>query len=250
MSKSTAANSSTYQKGNLLYEGKAKRVYATASPDEYIVEYKDDATAFNGQKRGQISDKGVVNNRISNVLFRVLEQSGIPTHFIAELSDRETLVRAVRIIPLEVVVRNYTAGSLAKRLGVEEGLPLTQPIIEFYYKDDNLGDPLVNDDHILAFAWASPVELAKLRELALRTNDVLREFFRARNVLLVDFKLEFGRTADGSIALADEISPDTCRLWDATSLEKLDKDRFRRDLGQVEEAYQEMLRRVQKEVQS
>jgi phosphoribosylaminoimidazole-succinocarboxamide synthase len=245
----TPAGTDAYRKGNLLYEGKAKRVYATASPDAYVVEYKDDATAFNGQKRGQIADKGVVNNRISNVLFQVLEQNGIPTHFIAELSDRETLVRAVQIIPLEVVVRNYTAGSLAKRLGVEEGRPLPRPVIEFYYKDDSLGDPLVNDDHILAFNWASSEELARLRELALKTNDVLRDFFQARNVLLVDFKLEFGRTADASIVLADEISPDTCRLWDAITLEKLDKDRFRRDLGQVEEAYQEMLRRVQKEVQ-
>lgn len=231
-------------KGALLYEGKAKKVFVTDSPDFYIVEYKDDATALNGEKRGTIGGKGVINNQMSNLLFALLMENGVQTHFVEALSERETLVRAVRIIPLEVVVRNLAAGSMAKRLGLREGMELKQPIVEFYYKDDALGDPLVTSAHIEALGWATPEDLQVIETMALRVNGVLREFMDARNVLLVDFKLEFGRDTEAQIVLADEISPDTCRFWDAKTHEKLDKDRFRRDLGGVEEAYHEMMRRV------
>lgn len=232
------------QKGQQLYEGKAKKVYATDDETQYIVSYKDDATAFNGQKRGTITGKGALNNRLSNLFFRHLMAAGVPTHLIEELNHSETLVAAVTIIPLEVVVRNLAAGSMAARLGLTEGTQLKRPIVEFYYKSDELADPLVTDDHIEVCGFATAAERDQLKSLALTINGLLTAFLRDRNILLVDFKLEFGRTHDGQIVLADEISPDTCRLWDATTLEKLDKDRFRRDLGGVEEAYQEIMRRV------
>ncbi len=231
-------------RGELRYEGKAKRVYATPDPARFIVEYKDDATAFNAQKRGTILDKGVVNNHITAHLYPMLEQAGVPTHFIERLSEREQLVRAVEIIPVEVVVRNVAAGSFAKKLAIAEGTLLARPIVEYYYKSDVLGDPLINTDTAVSLGWATEAELARVRELALKVNSVLTPFFLARQIRLVDFKLEFGKTEGGEIVLADEISPDTCRFWDAESGEKLDKDRFRRDLGGVEDAYQEMLRRV------
>jgi phosphoribosylaminoimidazole-succinocarboxamide synthase len=227
------------------YEGKAKRVYRTDNPHYYIVEYKDDATAFNGEKRGTVGGKGVVNNRLSNLFMRLLAEKGIPTHFVEELGERETLVRAVEIIPLEVVVRNLAAGSMAKRLGLREGTSLPHPIVEFYYKDDALGDPLVTDDHVDVLGIAPPARRQRMRELALAVNQVLGDFLRSVGVILVDFKLEFGLDSDGRMLLADEISPDTCRFWDAATLDKLDKDRFRRDLGGIEAAYQEMLRRVE-----
>ena len=232
------------QKGEQLYEGKAKKVYATDDANLVIVDYKDDATAFNGEKKGTIVGKGVVNNRMSNLFFELIEQNGIPTHYVKTLSDRETLVKKVAIIPLEVVVRNLAAGSMAKRLGLTEGMDLPRPLVEFYYKDDALGDPLVTDDHVDVLGIADAPTRETLRRMALGVNDVVKRFLIARNVILVDFKLEFGRTADGQIVLADEISPDTCRFWDATTKEKLDKDRFRRDLGNVEEAYAEMMKRV------
>jgi phosphoribosylaminoimidazole-succinocarboxamide synthase len=232
------------EKREQLYEGKAKKIYRTSLPDRYWVEYKDDATAFNGEKRGKIVGKGELNNRITAIFFTLLKEKGIDNHFVQLLSDNEQLVRKVEIIPLEVVVRNIAAGSLAKRLGMEEGTLLPQPVVEFYYKDDALGDPLVNHSHIKVLGVASDDDLARLEELGLRVNEVLQEYLRERNVILVDFKLEFGRTPEGEILLADEISPDTCRFWDAVTKEKLDKDRFRRDLGNVEEAYQEMLRRL------
>ncbi|AFZ66291.1 phosphoribosylaminoimidazolesuccinocarboxamide synthase [Deinococcus peraridilitoris] len=231
-------------KGELRYEGKAKKVYATDKPGEYIVEYKDDATAFNAQKRGTVADKGVVNNAITSVLYPRLEAAGVPTHFLAQLSEREQLVKAVEIVPVEVVVRNVAAGSFSKRLGLSEGVLLSQPVVEYYYKSDVLGDPLINTDTAVTMGWATEEDLAVIRTLALRVNAFLTPFFAARGVRLIDFKLEFGKTPDGEIVLADEISPDTCRFWDAQSGEKLDKDRFRRDLGGVEDAYQEMLRRV------
>jgi phosphoribosylaminoimidazole-succinocarboxamide synthase len=232
------------EKREQLYEGKAKKIFRTSLPDHYWVEYKDDATAFNGEKKGKIVGKGELNNRITAIFFTLLKEKGIDNHFVQLLSANEQLVRKVEIIPLEVVVRNIAAGSLAKRLGMEEGTPLPQPVVEFYYKDDALGDPLVNHSHIKVLRVASDDELAKLEELGLRVNEVLQEYLRERNVILVDFKLEFGHTPEGEILLADEISPDTCRFWDAVTKEKLDKDRFRRDLGNVEEAYQEMLRRL------
>lgn len=231
-------------RGELKYEGKAKRVYATDNAGEYVVEYKDDATAFNAQKRGTIAGKGAVNNAITSALFPQLEAAGVPTHFIRQLSEREQLVRAVTIIPVEVVVRNVAAGSFSKRLGVEEGTPLTQPVIDYCYKSDALGDPLINTDTAVALGWATQPDLMRVRELSLHINAWLSEFFLKRGIRLIDFKLEFGKTSDGTIVLADEISPDTCRFWDAQTGEKLDKDRFRRDLGGVEDAYQEMLRRV------
>lgn len=231
-------------KGQQLYEGKAKKVYATDSPDLYIVQYKDDATAFNGEKRGTIVGKGVINNKMSNAFFTLLQQQGVPTHYVETLSERETLVKAVKIIPLEVVVRNLVAGSMAKRLGLEEGRELKHPIVEFYYKNDELGDPLVTDGQIDALGWATAEERGEINALALKVNEVLRDYLLKRNVLLVDFKLEFGRDNAGNLLLADEISPDTCRFWDATTKEKLDKDRFRRDLGGVEEAYEEIMKRV------
>ena len=233
------------EKGTLLYEGKAKRVYATEDPDLLIVSYKDDATAFNGLKRGTIEGKGVINNRMSNALMRLLEEEGIPTHYVKELGDRETLVKKVKIVPLEVIVRNIAAGSFAGRYGVEEGIVFGSPTIEFSYKNDALGDPLLNEYHALALGLAAREEIDEIKELAFRTNGFLKAFWRARGVTLVDFKLEFGRLPDGRIILADEISPDTCRLWDSETGEKLDKDRFRRDLGGVEEAYREIMERLE-----
>ena len=227
----------------LLYEGKAKKVYATDDPTLVIVDYKDDATAFNGLKKGTIVGKGIVNNRMSNHMFRELEKAGIPTHFVEELSERRTLVRKVEIVPLEVIVRNVAAGSLAKRLGLEEGTPLRTTVLEFSYKNDELGDPMVNDYHIAAIGLATKEEVAEITRLALAVNDFMVPYFKDVNVDLIDFKLEFGRF-DGKIILADEISPDTCRFWDSTTHEKLDKDRFRRDMGGVEDAYAEMMRRV------
>ncbi|MVN88211.1 phosphoribosylaminoimidazolesuccinocarboxamide synthase [Deinococcus sp. HMF7620] len=231
-------------RGALKYEGKAKRVYATDTAEEYVVEYKDDATAFNGVKKAQIGGKGAVNNAITAHLFPQLEAAGIPTHFLAQLSETEQRVRAVTIIPVEVIVRNVAAGSFSKRLGIEEGTALARPVVEFCYKSDALGDPLINTDTAVALGWATPGELDRIRELALKVQAFLVPYFAARGVKLIDFKLEFGRTADGTVILADEISPDTCRFWDAQTGEKLDKDRFRRDLGGVEDAYNEMLRRV------
>ena len=233
------------EKAGLLYEGKAKKVFATANPDLLIVSYKDDATAFNGQKRGTVAGKGVVNNRMSNALMRMLELQGVPTHYVETLSDRETLVKRVEIVPLEVIVRNRSAGSFSQRYGVVEGLEFPTPTLEFSYKNDALGDPLLNSSHALALGLATREELETIRLLALDINDLLRDFWTACGVTLVDFKLEFGRLPDGDIVLADEISPDTCRLWDSATGEKLDKDRFRRDLGGVEDAYREVLRRLE-----
>ena len=232
------------QKLKQIYEGKAKKVYETDDPELYIVDYKDDATAFNGLKKGTIAGKGVINNRMSNLLMQVLEKNGVPTHFVRELSQRETLVRKVSIVPLEVIVRNIAAGSFSKRYGVEEGVVLDCPTFEFSYKNDALGDPLLNTSHALALNLAAPEELTVIRTLALRVNELLRTFWAGCGITLVDFKLEFGRLRNGSIVLADEISPDTCRLWDSGTQEKLDKDRFRQDLGRVEEAYAEVMRRM------
>ncbi len=228
----------------LLYEGKAKKVFATADPGVVRVAYKDDATAFNGLKRGQIQGKGAINNQMSNLLFAYLQEHGVPTHFIEQVSERETLVRKVRIIPVEVVVRNLAAGSFSKRLGVAEGTDLPQALVEFYYKNDELGDPLITDDHAVILGLAEREELEQLRSLALRIDHLLVSKFSDCGLLLVDFKVEFGRTPDGEIVLADEISPDTCRLWDSETRKKLDKDRFRQDLGDVEDAYQEVFARV------
>ncbi len=232
------------QKLKQLYEGKAKKVFATDDPECVIVSYKDDATAFNGLKRGTIVGKGVVNNKVTNYLMQLLEKEGVPTHFVEELSDRETAVKKVSIVPLEVIIRNISAGSFAKRFGVEEGIVFEQPTIEFSYKNDDLGDPLMNAYHALALKLATPAEIDTIKAMAFKVNDVLKAFFKAVNVDLVDFKLEFGRLSDGTIVLADEISPDTCRFWDSTTHEKLDKDRFRRDLGNVEDAYSEMMKRI------
>lgn len=228
----------------LLYEGKAKRVYASFSPAECIISFKDDATAFNGEKRGTILNKGVINNRLSNVLFRFLEENGIPTHLIRELNERETLVKKVRIVPLEVIVRNRAAGSMAKRMGLEEGFELPQPTIEFSYKNDALGDPLIPESYAVALGLASEEEIKEMKRLALRINELLIARFARAEILLIDFKLEFGRASNGQLLLADEISPDTCRLWDRKTMEKLDKDRFRRDLGNVESAYAEVFHRL------
>ena len=227
-----------------MYEGKAKRVYATDDPTLVIVSYKDDATAFNGLKKGTIEGKGVINNKMSNFLMQILEKEGVKTHFVKELSDRETLVKKVSIVPLEVIIRNISAGSFAKRYGVAEGVVFDAPTIEFSYKNDDLGDPLLNEYHALALKLATKAEIEQIKEMAFKVNATLKEYFKKLNVTLVDFKLEFGKTADGEIVLADEISPDTCRFWDSTTGEKLDKDRFRRDLGGVEDAYQEMMRRL------
>ena len=227
-----------------LYEGKAKKVFATDDPALYIVEYKDDATAFNGLKKGTIVGKGVINNKMSNRLMAMLEKNGIPTHYVKELSDRETLVKKVQIVPLEVIVRNISAGSFAKHYGVEEGIVFEHPTIEFSYKNDALGDPLLNTSHALALKLATAQEIETIRTYALKINELLKAFWLSCGVTLVDFKLEFGRLSDGTIVLADEISPDTSRLWDAKTHEKLDKDRFRRDMGGVEEAYQEIMKRV------
>lgn len=227
-----------------LYEGKAKKVYATNDENLVIVSYKDDATALDGLKKGTISGKGAINNRMSNYLMRILEKEGVPTHFVEELSDRETVVRKVRIVPLEVIIRNISAGSFAKRYGVEEGIVFDEPTIEFSYKNDDLHDPLINEYHALALKLATREEIDAIKAMAFRVNKVLKAYFLSLGVKLVDFKLEFGRTADGKVVLADEISPDTCRFWDAETNEKLDKDRFRRDMGGVEDAYNEMMRRV------
>lgn len=227
-----------------MYEGKAKKVFATDDENLCIVSYKDDATAFNGLKKGTIAGKGVVNNKMSNYLMQLLEKDGVPTHFVKELNDRETLVKKVSIVPLEVIVRNVAAGSFSKRLGVPEGTPLKTTVLEYCYKNDELGDPMVNDYHILAMGYATKEELDTISSLTFKINDFLKNFFKKINVDLIDFKIEFGRTPDGKIVLADEISPDTCRFWDATTHEKLDKDRFRRDMGGVEDAYAEMMKRI------
>lgn len=227
-----------------LYEGKAKKVYATDDPTLVLVDYKDDATAFNGQKKGQIEGKGAINNRVTNHLMKLLEESGVPTHFVEELSGRETLVKRVTIVPLEVIVRNIAAGSLSKRLGLDEGTMMSKTVLEFCYKDDELGDPMVNEYHIAAMGWATEEELKLICEYSLKVNEVLSAYLKDLNIELIDFKLEFGKTADGTIVLADEISPDTCRFWDSVTHEKLDKDRFRRDLGGVEDAYQEIMKRL------
>ncbi|WP_282201360.1 phosphoribosylaminoimidazolesuccinocarboxamide synthase [Collibacillus ludicampi] len=234
----------TVIKGEMLYEGKAKKVFLTDRDDQYIVEFKDDATAFNGEKRGKIADKGHLNNEISTIFFRMLEEKGIPTHFIDRLSEREMLVKKVTIVPLEVVVRNIAAGSLAKRLGLEEGTVLPKTVVEFYYKDDSLGDPLVNPSHIDVLELATAEQVSTMEQYGRKINEIMKDYLKDKNVILVDFKLEFGIDTQGNLILADEISPDTCRFWDAETKEKLDKDRFRRDLGSVEEAYQEILRRL------
>lgn len=232
------------EKKEQLYEGKAKKVFATDDANLVIVDYKDDATAFNGEKKGTITGKGVINNVMSNHMFQLLEQQGVPTHFVEQLSERETLVKKVSIVPLEVIIRNISAGSFAKRFGVEEGIVFDEPTIEFSYKNDELGDPLMNAYHAIALKAATREEIETIKAMAFKVNEVMKQYFNTLNVILVDFKLEFGKTADGKIVLADEISPDTCRLWDKTTKEKLDKDRFRRDMGGVEEAYQEIMKRV------
>ena len=230
-------------KGEQLYEGKAKKVYATNDPDLVIVDYKDDATAFNGEKKGTIAGKGVINNKMTNYMFKLLEKEGVPTHLVEEISDRETIVKKVEIVQLEVIIRNVAAGSFSKRMGVEEGTKLLTPILEFSYKNDDLGDPFINDYYALALGIATKEELDKIAEYAFKVNEFMVKFFKNINIDLIDFKIEFGRF-HGQILLADEISPDTCRFWDSTTHEKLDKDRFRRDMGGVEEAYQEMIKRV------
>ena len=227
-----------------LYEGKAKKVFKTDDPNLYIVDYKDDATAFNGEKKGQIAGKGAVNNVMSNIVFQLLEQKGVPTHFVEQLSDRETVVKAVKILPLEVIMRNVSAGSFAKRYGVEEGIVFDKPTFEFSYKNDDLGDPLMCESHALALGLATEEQIATIKKYAAIVNDTLKEFFLDKGLKLIDFKIEFG-LYDGEVILADEVSPDTCRLWDVKTNEKMDKDRFRRDLGNVEETYQEVLKRVE-----
>ncbi|MGN0989389.1 MAG: phosphoribosylaminoimidazolesuccinocarboxamide synthase [Eubacteriales bacterium] len=231
-------------KKELLYEGKAKKVYATEDPQILLVDYKDDATAFNGLKKGTIEGKGAINNKVTNFMMQLLEKQGVPTHFVKELSDRETLVKKVSIVPLEVIIRNISAGSFAKRYGVEEGIVFAEPTIEFSYKNDALGDPLINEYHALALGIATREDIETIKSMAFKVNEVMKEYFKGLKVDLVDFKLEFGKLADGTIVLADEISPDTCRFWDSETHEKLDKDRFRRDLGNVEDAYKEMMKRI------
>lgn len=231
------------QKLEQLYEGKAKKVYRTDDPDALIVDYKDDATAFNGLKKGTIGGKGIINNKMSNHVMQILEKKGVPTHFIEEISDRETIVKKVEIVPLEVIVRNISAGSFAKKLGMEEGIVLKRPTLEFSYKDDALGDPMINSYYAVAIGAATQEEVDTITKYAFMVNDVLKEYFAECGIELVDFKIEFGRF-HGQIILADEISPDTCRLWDINTHEKLDKDRFRRDLGGVEDAYQEVFKRL------
>ena len=227
-----------------LYEGKAKKVFATEDPNVVIVDYKDDATAFNGLKKGTIAGKGVINNKMSNFMMRKLEEAGVPTHYIEQLSDRETAVRKVTILPLEVIIRNISAGSFAKHYGVKEGIVFDEPTIEFSYKNDDLGDPLLNAYHAVALKLVTWDEIALVKQYAFQVNDFLKGYLKGIGIDLVDFKIEFGKTADGQIVLADEISPDTCRLWDENTHEKLDKDRFRRDMGNVEDAYQEVMRRL------
>lgn len=230
----------------LLYEGKAKQIYTTDNDNEFVVYYKDDATAFNGEKKAEIASKGILNNKISTIMFEELAREGIESHFIKSISDREMLVKKVKILPLEVIVRNITAGSFCKRYGVEEGIVLDQPIFEMSYKNDEYGDPLVNDDHAIALKLATQEEIDYIREQTLKINEIMKEFFLKLNLKLVDFKLEFGKDTDGNIILADEISPDTCRLWDVNTNEKLDKDRFRRDLGDLIQGYEEVLSRMSK----
>lgn len=227
-----------------LYEGKAKKVFATNDPDCVIVDYKDDATAFNGEKKGTISGKGVINNKMTNYMLAMLEKEGVPTHLVKEISDRETIVKKVSIVPLEVIVRNVAAGSFSKRMGVEEGTKLLCPILEFSYKNDDLGDPFINDYYALALGIATKEEIDTITKYAFKINEFMVDFFKKLNIDLIDFKIEFGKTSDGTIILADEISPDTCRFWDSTTHEKLDKDRFRRDMGGVEDAYQEIMKRL------
>ncbi len=229
--------------GTMLYEGKAKKIFATDRPDRVVQYFKDDATAFNAQKRGTIVEKGVVNNRVSERLFRLLEAGGVPTHFVERLSDREMLTKKVTIVPVEVVVRNVVAGSLVKRLGLQEGVPIEPALVEWYYKNDALGDPLIADEHVRLLNLVTPEQMAEIKRLALKVNGLLQPFFLERRMILVDFKLEFG-VHEGRVILADEISPDTCRFWDQATRESMDKDRFRKDLGKIEEAYQEVLRRV------
>lgn len=232
------------EKKEQLYEGKAKKVYATENPELYIVSYKDDATAFNGLKKGTIAGKGVINNKMSNLLMQKLEKSGIPTHYVEELNDRETVVKKVSIVPLEVIIRNIAAGSFSKRYGVEEGVVFDEPTFEVSYKNDDLGDPLMNESHAIAMKLATKEEIETIRNYSLKINEELKAFWKECGVILVDFKLEFGKLSDGTIVLADEISPDTCRLWDSETKEKLDKDRFRRDMGGVEDAYAEIMKRL------
>ncbi len=232
------------EKKELLYEGKAKKVFATDDPEVLYVSYKDDATAFNGLKKGTILGKGAINNRVTNYMMQLLEKEGVPTHLVKELSDRDTLVKKVSIVPLEVIIRNISAGSFAKRYGVEEGIVFDVPTIEFSYKNDELGDPLLNEYHALALKLATKEEIETIKALSFKINEVMKAYFKKLNVDLVDFKLEFGKTSDGTVILADEISPDTCRFWDSDTHEKLDKDRFRRDLGNVEDAYKEMMKRI------
>ena len=232
------------KKTEQLYEGKAKKVYATSDPNLVIVDYKDDATAFNGEKKGTINNKGIINNRVTNHMMKLLEEVGVPTHFVEEISDRETIVKKVSIIPLEVIVRNKIAGSFSKRVGQPEGTEIKETIIEYCYKDDALGDPMVNEYHIRAMGWATQEEIDTIAKYTLMVNDFMKEYLLKAGIELIDFKLEFGKTNDGTIVLADEISPDTCRFWDSTTHEKLDKDRFRRDLGGEEDAYKEILKRL------
>lgn len=227
-----------------LYEGKAKSVFATDNPEVLLVDYKDDATAFNGLKKGTISGKGAINNRVTNYMMSILEEQGVPTHLVEEIDSRKTLVKKVSIVPLEVIIRNISAGSFAKNYGVEEGIIFDNPTIEFSYKNDDLGDPLINSYHAVALKLATKEEIDTIKTMAFKVNDIMKKFFKGLNIDLVDFKLEFGRLSNGEIVLADEISPDTCRFWDSTTHEKLDKDRFRRDMGGVEDAYQEILKRL------
>lgn len=227
----------------MLYEGKAKQVFKTENPEEYLIHYKDDATAFNGEKKGTIHDKGVLNNKITTFFFTMLNEQGVPTHFVKRVNDRDQIVKTLDIVPLEVIVRNLAAGSMAKRFGLEEGTALKQPILEFCYKNDDLGDPFANESQILALGWATEEQLKAIKEITMKVNRILKDFLATKKVTLVDFKLEFG-THNGEILLGDEISPDTCRFWDSETNEKLDKDRFRRDLGNVEDAYKEMLFRL------
>lgn len=232
------------EKTTQLYEGKAKKVFATDDDRYVIVSYKDDATAFNGIKKGTIEGKGSINNRMSNMMMQLLEKNGVATHFVEELNDRETVVKKVSIVPLEVIIRNISAGSFSKKYGVEEGIVFSEPTIEFSYKNDDLGDPLINAYHAVALGLATKEEIETIKSMAFKINEVMKEYFLSLGIKLVDFKLEFGKTADGTIVLADEISPDTCRFWDVNTNEKLDKDRFRRDLGGVEDAYKEVMRRL------
>lgn len=228
----------------LLYEGKAKRVFTIENNNEYIVYFKDDATAFNGVKKDEIYEKGIINNKISSIVFEMLEKEGVETHYIKNISDREMLVKKVEILPLEVIVRNISAGSMCKRLGLEEGIQFEEPVFELSYKNDEYGDPLINDDHAIAMKLATKEEIDYIKQQTFKINDVMKNFFKEMNLKLIDFKLEFGKTSDGKIILADEVSPDTCRLWDANTNEKYDKDRFRRDLGNVIEGYKEVLTRM------